>query len=340
MPDISIRVRNRIATPLKSDAIVCGNSDYIAAFDFDEEWEDFPVKTARFVFFQNGRPKFHEVVFEGDECTIPVLEDIIEVFIGVYAGDVRTTTPARVNCYRSITDESGPHPAPDPDVYQQILDYLEEIAGGGGFKPDYAAYSLEGGVPNYISGLVGIVTYYLEPLRGLLPPLDWDTGVFYQITNRVLSEVPEGTEYEPNTFFREQITDTNDLTLYHMNLVQTAQVMVNLGGRNYFNTGRGDCYAAVFYDGIYSGPVFFSTDPNAVTYQVDDSASAAAVAFPYQINGQTWYHSETPYWQGYDDRSANRETPRGLLRYPDLYAVSSASQSATEEVLRSMGAIE
>lgn len=132
MPEITVSVENKIATLTSESVIVCGNSDYTVVFTFDSEWDDYTAKTARFAYYKNGIFMYEDVLFEGSEVSIPVLHDIDEVAIGVYAGDLHTTTPARVPCQRSITDGAAIHSDPQPDVYAQLLEYLAGLQGGGG----------------------------------------------------------------------------------------------------------------------------------------------------------------------------------------------------------------
>ena len=81
MPDIKITVRDKVATG-DGSRIVCGNSDYSILFDFDAEWDDYDVKTARFVYAgMNGT--YIDVVFSGTTCHVPVLQDAIGVYFGV-----------------------------------------------------------------------------------------------------------------------------------------------------------------------------------------------------------------------------------------------------------------
>ncbi len=132
MPDISITVADKIAQVSGAPVIVCGNSDYVIRFAFDSEWDAYTAKTARFAYYRNGIFMYEDVLFEGSSVSIPVLHDIDEVAIGVYAGDLHTTTPARVPCQRSITDGAAIHSDPTPDVYAQLLEYLAGLQGGGG----------------------------------------------------------------------------------------------------------------------------------------------------------------------------------------------------------------
>lgn len=99
MKELYIDVKNKIATySTRGGAIVCGNNDYKIRFTFDEEWEEHDTKTARFIW--NG--EYYDKEFTGDECSIPVINDAINLTVGVYAGDLKTTTPANIPCLISI----------------------------------------------------------------------------------------------------------------------------------------------------------------------------------------------------------------------------------------------
>ena len=121
MPDIKISVINR-AVKADKTLYICGNSDFRLLFDFDHEWDDYEVKTARFARASG----FDDVVFIGNECPVPIISDTHYFYIGVYAGDLRTTIPARVDCKRSILCGSGLPEPPPPDVYARIIDMLND----------------------------------------------------------------------------------------------------------------------------------------------------------------------------------------------------------------------
>jgi len=130
MPEIKITVADKVATTQGAPRIVCGNSDYTVAFEFDAEWEEHNTKTARFVYAAGGRMQYAEKLFQGDTCPVPVLSGVTEVYVGVYAGDLRTTTPARIPCQHSILCGDPVHADPPPDVYHQLLEMLEDIQSG------------------------------------------------------------------------------------------------------------------------------------------------------------------------------------------------------------------
>lgn len=138
MPDIQISIANKIATVQGNPTIVCGNSDYELQFiSFDSDWDEYEVKTAEFKYFKHGERRCVEVLFSGDTVSVPVLRDIDEVEIGVYAGNLRTSTGVIVPCIRCITDGVPDHEPPDPNVYEQLLKYLEGTnadSGGSGIS--------------------------------------------------------------------------------------------------------------------------------------------------------------------------------------------------------------
>jgi hypothetical protein len=121
---INVTVANRVATYHRRDgAIVCGNSDYQIRFVFDAEWEEHPTKTARFI--TGGEPV--DVEFTGDTVTAPVLQGIRSVKVGVYAGNLRTTTSALIPCELSILCGGGEPKEPTSSLYAEIMEALNEI---------------------------------------------------------------------------------------------------------------------------------------------------------------------------------------------------------------------
>ena len=125
--EIAIKVRNKVAAS-PHETIVCGNSDYTLAFDFDEEWNAYEAKTARFVY--GG--KFEDVVFTGNICAVPTIQNATVCEVGVYAGNLRTTTPALISCNPSILCKGGLPADPAPDVYAQLMEKLNSIDPNGG----------------------------------------------------------------------------------------------------------------------------------------------------------------------------------------------------------------
>lgn len=127
MPTIDIIIRNKTASAVDPPCIVCGNSDYNVKFDFDDEWQAHNNKIGVFAYNRCGKWQSEKVLFEGDTCPVPVLHGVRSVWIGVTAGDVRTSTPADVPCRMGATDFSDTNEPPSADVWGQILAKLDEL---------------------------------------------------------------------------------------------------------------------------------------------------------------------------------------------------------------------
>lgn len=124
MPDVNIKVKNKIAVG-DGTVIVCSNTDYTAVFDFDAEWDEYETKTARFI--SNG--EYTDIVFTGNKCAIPAQQNTHGVQVGVFAGDLHTTTPAYFDCAKSILCDGGAPADPAPDVYNQLMKKLNGLEG-------------------------------------------------------------------------------------------------------------------------------------------------------------------------------------------------------------------
>lgn len=110
MPKIHVTVQNKIARASRRDGcIVCANSDYAIVFSFDSEWDEHAQKTARFIW--NGR--YFDQTFTGDTCPVPMIVSAPSVEVGVYAGELRTTTSAFIRCRPSIRSDTLVEAAPE-----------------------------------------------------------------------------------------------------------------------------------------------------------------------------------------------------------------------------------
>lgn len=80
---IHITVRDRVPTITAGEDVISHNSDYVAEFEFDEEWQD-KVKTVYFVC-EDG--SYQAVVMDGNSCGVPMLDgEHRRIFVGVQAG--------------------------------------------------------------------------------------------------------------------------------------------------------------------------------------------------------------------------------------------------------------
>lgn len=127
MPAITINVTDKIATA-EACYVVCNNSDYTVNFNFDSEWNEYNTKTACFTYENVKGKTTEEIVFTGTRCTMPILMDTTYVEVGVFAGELHTTTPCIIPCFKSILDRGGKYiPDPPADVYEQIQTLLESF---------------------------------------------------------------------------------------------------------------------------------------------------------------------------------------------------------------------
>jgi len=122
---INIKIENKQAFRTNDTAYVCDNSDYTVVFSFDKEWDEFETKTARFVY--DGRHQ--DVIFTGNECAMPKISNARLIFVGVFAGDLHTTTSASVMANKSILSGSGIPDPPPENIYNQIIKMIEEMGG-------------------------------------------------------------------------------------------------------------------------------------------------------------------------------------------------------------------
>nr|DAZ63788.1 MAG TPA: Paired amphipathic helix protein [Caudoviricetes sp.] len=147
---IHITVRDRVPTITAGEDVISHNSDYVAEFEFDEEWQD-KVKTVYFVC-EDG--SYQAVVMSGNSCGVPMLDgEHRRIFVGVQEGSaekpsvLKTSRPCCLKVADSIADLLGqPIPDPTPDVYQQIIAMLEDIKKG-----EVSPEDIQKAVDNYLT---------------------------------------------------------------------------------------------------------------------------------------------------------------------------------------------
>ena len=124
MADIQISITDKRPQIIGAPVIVCGNSDYTITFSFDAEW-GAGTKTARFVYIRDGAVMYEDVVFTGSTVAVPILINIREVRVGVYAGNLQTSTPVVIPCECSIRCGTSAPADPTPSQYDQIIQLLQ-----------------------------------------------------------------------------------------------------------------------------------------------------------------------------------------------------------------------
>ena len=123
MKTIEITVKDKIATAADGAVYVCGNSDYVVDFHFDAEWDAYDTKTARFIC--DGT--YQDQVFRGKSCPVPIIYSEHFFLVGVFAGNLHTTTMACIKTRNSVLSEHGVPAAPAPDVYAQIMELIQGL---------------------------------------------------------------------------------------------------------------------------------------------------------------------------------------------------------------------
>ena len=120
---IAIDIKDKVAILAdKEQFLVCGNNDYEVVFNFDSDWDGINVKTALFVFGDNPIA----VPFEGNTCEGVAIENSTICAIGVFAGDLKTSTGASIRCIPSVRDMGGVPTPPTPEVYDKIMEMLDK----------------------------------------------------------------------------------------------------------------------------------------------------------------------------------------------------------------------
>lgn len=125
--EILIEVRDRLPVLRTCVDLITHNSDYYIRFDFDDEWNDYEQKTVYFVY-EDGN--YMPVIMSGNICNFPIIQnERRRVFIGVQAGNLKTTRPCCVNVLDSIADLLNQQIAPpSEDVYSQIMDIINDLS--------------------------------------------------------------------------------------------------------------------------------------------------------------------------------------------------------------------
>lgn len=124
--EILIEVRDRLPVVRTCVDLITYNSDYYIRFDFDDEWNAYEHKT---VYFVNEDGSYTSAIMSGDTCDFPMVQnERRRVFIGVQAGNLKTTRPCHVNVFDSIADLLNQKIAPpSDDVYAQIMDIINDL---------------------------------------------------------------------------------------------------------------------------------------------------------------------------------------------------------------------
>ena len=170
---INIAIKHKIATNTSQRILyVCGNSDYTINFTFDAEWDAFTTKTARFITEQNT---VIDIIFRGNKCNMPMMSNTHLIQVGVFAGDLKTTTPAVIGAKKSILCSGGVPAEPAPDVYQQIMERMDVLEAGGA-SPE----QIESAVQNYLeqNPVQGVSDAHIKEVTAEMLEEAKESGIF------------------------------------------------------------------------------------------------------------------------------------------------------------------
>lgn len=159
MNKIQIIVDDKRAVLSKpTDLVILSNSDYLVQFIFSDEWQSYPIRTARFIY----KDTYIDKVFTGDEVEMPIIHDASYIAVGVYAGNLCTSTPALLRTNKSILSGDPIHADPPADVYNQLIELIKNL------NPPT-------GIVESVNGKKGIVTLSAADVHAL--PEDAEIGV-------------------------------------------------------------------------------------------------------------------------------------------------------------------
>lgn len=101
---LTVTVRNKVPEIVYGDYLVSDNKQIRIVFDLDSEWNACVRKTARFIL--DGWQ--FDVAFTGDTVTLPLLPAYTgELKVGLFAGDLKTTTAVSIPVRDSVLASSG-----------------------------------------------------------------------------------------------------------------------------------------------------------------------------------------------------------------------------------------
>ena len=280
MKVITINVVDKVATAEGNPFIVCGNSDYTIRFNFDSAWSGQNTKTARFTYEQDGEEKYAEVVFAGSECQAPVIQNTKKVYVGVYAGDILSTTRCGINCKASILDGEGvEHEEPAEDVYNQIVEICEEAVAAAG-EATAAATEFEATTRESFANAVKNTLYGPAVTAGDVSPVEHTLAC--KVESKNLFNAVDSYSTAANT------TYTCDIGTLTVNGYYTYKYMVLDGGETYtlsFKSTRtgnsgGGIHIAVVNGGV-STPLHSLTSAlsQTVTFTIPEGLSRTQIIF-------------------------------------------------------------
>lgn len=109
------------------------NSGYSIRFEFDSSWDEYTEKTAYFI--TNTKHKKGDAIpvqFSGNICSVPVLDNPGDVYVGITGGQTLSSKPLRIVVCDSIHDYIGTETDElEPSAYDRIMEILNRIINDG-----------------------------------------------------------------------------------------------------------------------------------------------------------------------------------------------------------------
>lgn len=127
--NINVNITNKHCAVQGAPVIVCGNSDYTMTFTFDAEWDNAGEKTARFSYIRDGVRRYQDVKLEGDKVAVPPVYGTKGLQVGVYSGDLVTSTPGRIPCEKSIICGTVSPEDLYPGPAQELRTEMDQMTG-------------------------------------------------------------------------------------------------------------------------------------------------------------------------------------------------------------------
>ncbi len=135
MNTINIEICGLVATAEDGAMVVSDNTGYQLHFEFDGLWNDDEIKTALLVWRRDSLFYSQPLPFSGDTVTLPRIPPVDKLLVGVMAGDLQTTTPAEIECKRSILSCGGEEPEPPTEsVYAQLMALIRGTYGASAYE--------------------------------------------------------------------------------------------------------------------------------------------------------------------------------------------------------------
>lgn len=125
---LNIDIHGKVAVYRDTARIVTDNTDYTIAFDFGDS--NFTVAGTKYLVCITDAGKYDPIPFTGSTCDLPAFTDAdgASVKIGIYEGDLQTTTPAEILITPSILGIEAGDAEPSESGNVPVIDDPDDIS--------------------------------------------------------------------------------------------------------------------------------------------------------------------------------------------------------------------